>query len=365
MGLALSAATVPSAGEPGFVLDDDEIEIGLGIHGEPGVRRAPLRPVDELVEELVGAVCDDRGLGAGDRVVVLVNGTGATPVMELSIVLRRAVTALGERGLVVERAWSGTFLSSIDMTGVAVAVMAVDDERLARLDAPSRSAAWPSGSGRLSGPADAPVPTVEVPADVQRGTASAGDGSIRARVEGVCAAVREAEPKLTELDEATGDGDLGTSLSRGADAVLDELDGYDLDDPVETLRDLAATLRRAIGGTSGPLTATGLLHAAEHVAEGGDWSTALRAAAEGIGDLGGARAGDRTLLDALLPAADALAESGSMDDAVDAAERGAQETAQMSPRRGRSSYLGERVRGHPDAGAEAVVVVLGALRPRA
>jgi triose/dihydroxyacetone kinase / FAD-AMP lyase (cyclizing) len=360
MGVALSAATVPTAGEPGFVLDADEIEIGLGIHGEQGVRRESLRPADDLVDEVVDTVCADRGFSDGDRVAVLVNGTGATPPMELSILLRRALERLASSGITVERAWAGTFLSSIDMAGFSVAVLGLDDERLDRLDAPARSAAWPSGSGAVSGE----VPTVpDAPGEAAASTSSgvAAPEGLREAVEAVCAAVREAEPHLTELDTATGDGDLGTSLSRGAAAITDELDSYRWDDPVAVLQGLAATLRRAIGGTSGPLYATGLLHAAEHLADGGPWATTLQAGAEGVSDLGGAKAGDRTMLDALLPAASALASSGSVSDALDAAREGAQATETMAPRRGRSSYLGDRVQGHRDAGAEAVTVWLAAL----
>ncbi|MEJ2871390.1 dihydroxyacetone kinase family protein [Actinomycetospora sp. OC33-EN08] len=363
MGVALSAATVPSAGEPGFVLAADEIEIGLGIHGEQGVRRESLRPADELVDEVVATVCDDRGFASGDRVAVLVNGTGATPPMELSVLLRRALENLESRGVTVERAWAGTFLSSIDMAGFSVAVLGLDDARRELLDAPARSAAWPSGSGVVAGG----VPTVPDAGDGPAGGAALADSGVaaptdlRARVEAVCAAVREAEPRLTELDTATGDGDLGTSLSRGADAIVAELDSYRWDDPVAVLRGIAATLRRAIGGTSGPLYATGLLHAAEHLANGGSWATALQAGADGVSDLGGARAGDRTMLDALFPAASALASSGSVDDALGAAREGAAATETMAPRRGRSSYLGDRVHGHRDAGAEAVTVWLAAL----
>ena len=369
MGVALSAATVPTAGEPGFTLDAAEVEVGLGIHGEPGVRREELRPADALVDELVDTICADRGFTSGSRVAVLVNGTGATPPMELSILLRRALEHLEERGITVERAWAGTFLSSIDMAGASIAVMALDDERLALLDAPAESAAWPSGSGVVSGGA----PTVPEPAspEVSGPTSSSGisgpdAGRMRELLEAVCAAVHDAEPHLTELDTATGDGDLGTSLDRGASAVADALDTYALDDPVATLQGVAATLRRAIGGTSGPLYATGLLHAAEHLADGGSWSTALRAAAHGVSDLGGAKPGDRTMLDALVPAADALADGGSLPDAVAAARSGAEATETMAPRRGRSSYLGDRVHGHRDAGAEGVVVWLDALseKPR-
>jgi dihydroxyacetone kinase len=365
MGVALSAATVPSAGEPGFTLDAAEVEVGLGIHGEPGVRREELRPADALVDELVDTICTDRGLASGARVAVLVNGTGATPPMELSILLRRTLEHLEERGITVERAWAGTFLSSIDMAGASVAIMELDDERLTLLDAPARSAAWPSGAGVVAGG----VPTVaapdepasEGPAASSSGVSRPDAGRMRALLEAVCSAVREAEPHLTELDVATGDGDLGTSLERGASAVAEAVDSYALDDPVATLQGVAATLRRAIGGTSGPLYATGLLHAAEHLAGGGDWSTALRAAAEGVADLGGAKPGDRTMLDALVPAADALADGGSVADALAAARSGAEATETMAPRRGRSSYLGDRVHGHRDAGAEGVVVWLAAV----
>jgi dihydroxyacetone kinase len=363
MGVALSAATVPTAGEPGFTLDAGEVEVGLGIHGEPGVRREELRPADALVDELVDTICADRGISSGSRVAVLVNGTGATPPMELSILLRRTLEHLEERGITVARAWAGTFLSSIDMAGASVAVMALDDERLALLDAPARSAAWPSGSGVVAGGAPT-VPAPETPAAevaAPSGVAGPDAARMRALLEAVCAAVRDAEPRLTELDAATGDGDLGTSLDRGASAVREALDSYALDDPVATLQGVAATLRRAIGGTSGPLYATGLLHAAEHLAGGGSWSTALRAAAEGVSDLGGARPGDRTMLDALAPAADALADGGSVADAVAAARSGAEATETMAPRRGRSSYLGDRVHGHRDAGAEGVVVWLSTL----
>jgi ATP-dependent dihydroxyacetone kinase len=366
MGVALSAATVPTAGEPGFTLDAAEVEVGLGIHGEPGVRREELRPADALVDELVDTICADRGFGSGSRVAVLANGTGATPPMELSILLRRVLEHLEECGITVERAWAGTFLSSIDMAGASVAVMELDDERLALLDAPARSAAWPSGSGVVSGG----VPTVPPPATSDVAEAGPGSSSgvsgpdaerMRELLGAVCTAVRDAEPHLTELDAATGDGDLGTSLDRGAKAVGEALDSYALDDPVATLQGVAATLRRAIGGTSGPLYATGLLHAAEHLADGGSWSTALRAAAEGVSDLGGARPGDRTMLDALVPAADALADDGSVADALTAARSGAEATETMAPRRGRSSYLGDRVHGHRDAGAEGVVVWLSAV----
>ena len=148
MGLALSSCTVPAAGRPGFTLGETEIELGLGIHGEPGVRRGPLEPADALVDRLLDAVLADLALAPGARVVLLINNLGATPTMELAVVARRAVAVLEGRGAVVERAYLGTFLSALDMAGASLSVLPVDDERLAHLDAPTDAPAWPNAAAR-------------------------------------------------------------------------------------------------------------------------------------------------------------------------------------------------------------------------
>ena len=148
MGLALSSCTVPAAGRPGFTLGETEIELGLGIHGEPGVRRGPLEPADVLVDRLLDAILADLALAPGARVVLLINNLGATPTMELAVVARRAVAVLEGRGVAVERAYFGTFLSALDMAGVSLSVLPVDDERLAHLDAPTDAPAWPNAAAR-------------------------------------------------------------------------------------------------------------------------------------------------------------------------------------------------------------------------
>jgi dihydroxyacetone kinase len=191
------------------------------------------------------------------------------------------------------------------------------------------------------------------------------------------AALIAAAPRLTELDQAVGDGDLGISLERGARAVQQGLPAFPLDRPAEALRALSATLQRSLGGTSGPLYATFFLRAAGVLQRrpGDDpaaWAEAFQAGCAAIAELGGAAAGDRTMLDALLPAAEAFqqavasgqAAADALRAAAAAAAAGARATAEMMPRRGRSSYLQERVLGHPDPGAEAVAIWLGALLPR-
>jgi dihydroxyacetone kinase len=390
MGVALSACTIPAAGKPGFALGDEEVELGLGIHGEPGVRKGPLEPADALVDRLIDAIVDDaRGrLGRGMPIALLVNNLGATPMMELAIVARRAVAALDERGLRLERAYVGTFLSALEMAGVSLSVLRLDDQRLARLDAATEAPAWPRTLARprslwqvrswsrswLTTAESSQEPTAEFinpePPSTRLGQALSAALRAAARV------LTTAAPRLTALDQAVGDGDLGISLERGVKAVTENLQAclYPLDDPAATLQALGLTLQKEIGGTSGALYAGFFLRAAAQLRQGaatdlGVWADAFDAGCAAIAELGGARLGDRTMLDALIPAAEAFRETLSANQGLAealritaaAAQRGAQATATMTPRRGRSSYLGERALGHPDPGAEAAALWLRAI----
>jgi phosphoenolpyruvate---glycerone phosphotransferase subunit DhaK len=136
MGVALSPCTIPAAGKPTFELPDGQMEIGMGIHGEPGVRRGNLEPADRIADELVDAILADRDWPRGSRVAVLVNGLGATPKEELYILYRRVAMRLGERELAVHRVWVGEYATSLEMAGASVSVMAVDDEIAGLLDHP-------------------------------------------------------------------------------------------------------------------------------------------------------------------------------------------------------------------------------------
>jgi dihydroxyacetone kinase len=380
MGVALTPCTVPAAGRPGFVLGEGEIELGLGIHGEPGVRRGPLEPADALVDHLLTAILADLGTAAGTRAVLLVNNLGGTPTMELAVVARRAVAVLEGRGLAVERVYLGTFLSALEMAGASLTVLPVDDRRLALLDAPTDAPAWPNAAGRPrcreSPPIEAEPPPTSLPPAAPAALQTSLGKAVAAAVRTAADALIAAAPRLTELDRAVGDGDLGISLERGARAAQRALPTYPLDDPAAGLRALSATLQRSLGGTSGPLYAAFFLRAAavlerRGAADPAAWAEAFQAGCAAVAELGGAAPGDRTMLDALLPAAtafqEALASGAALASALGAgaaaAAAGARATAAMVPRRGRSSYLGERALGHPDPGAEAVAVWLGALLP--
>ncbi|MCZ7487921.1 dihydroxyacetone kinase family protein [Rhizobium rhizogenes] len=371
MGISLGSCTLPAVGRPGFVLGEAEIEVGLGIHGEQGVRRMPIASTDELVKLVLETIKADGRLKSGNRVALLVNGLGSTPPMELAIVARSAVAQLEEMGVVVERAWAGTFLSALDMPGFSLSLMHVDETALGLIDAPTDAGAWPRG-GVVNRERILPSARAEKSLPAGNKMTAAGD-RLRSAADRIAKILIAAEPKLTQLDSVAGDGDLGASMVRGAEAIL-ALPKENFGDVADGLMAMANAMRRAIGGSSGPFYATALMRASRHLAAiesptAQQMAEAFVAAVVAISELGGAKPGDRTMIDALHPAAetfrDKLAAGASTEEAwrsaVAAGVAGAEATTSMKPRLGRASYLGERAVGHPDAGAVAVSIWLEAI----
>ena len=139
MGVGLSPTILPNAGKPTFELDEGEMEIGIGIHGEPGVHRGRLESADQVTERLLGAICEDLELVSGDRVAIVVNGLGATPLEELYVMYRRARALLDERGVTVHRPYIGELATSLEMAGASISVMRLDERLTVLLDAPASS----------------------------------------------------------------------------------------------------------------------------------------------------------------------------------------------------------------------------------
>jgi len=374
MGVSFSAGTSPAVGKPSFELGEREMEFGLGIHGEPGVKRTEMQPADQLTETLLAEVLKRGKFGDEKRVAVMVNNMGATTEMELAIVARHAIVFLERERFTVERIYAGTFLSSLDMAGISISVLGVNDERLRWLDAATTAPAWPNVLKLRPG-----RPEVQISADVSRKVSSTtGERAqseacrkTREAIEAACTALIQTESELTEMDRVTGDGDLGTSMERAAKAVQAEVWSYPLDNIPATLKALGHTLRRELGGSSGPLYGVLFLRCGSVLEHSGaiglaQWAEALEQGFQAISELGGAKPGDRTMLDALDPFVKILKKCvgetpcEAVLTAVAAAERGAEATAQMKPRLGRSSYLGDRVLGYPDPGAKAIAVWLRA-----
>ncbi|GAB3399840.1 dihydroxyacetone kinase subunit DhaK [Flindersiella endophytica] len=136
MGMALTSCTVPHAGKPTFELGEQEMEIGIGIHGEPGRERLALEPANQIVERLLAPILEDLPFGSGDRTLLFVNGMGGTPLIELYIAYAHAEQVLARRGITVERRLVGNYITSLEMQGMSITLLKVDDELLELWDAP-------------------------------------------------------------------------------------------------------------------------------------------------------------------------------------------------------------------------------------
>lgn len=136
MGVALSPCTLPSVGHPTFSINDGEMEIGMGIHGEPGIQKGPLQSADSIAERLVDSILSDLTVNEGSDVSVLINGLGATPLEELYIVYRKVHKLLGEKGINVYKNYIGEFATSLEMVGLSISILKLDDELKELIDAP-------------------------------------------------------------------------------------------------------------------------------------------------------------------------------------------------------------------------------------
>jgi len=142
MGMALTPCTVPAAGKPSFTLQEDEMEIGIGIHGEPGTHREKIKPVDEIVEHLMDKIINDLPYKSGDEVAVMINGMGGTPLMELYIANRKVAEILKEKDIKVYKTYVGEFMTSLEMSGFSITLLKLDEELKALLDAKADTPAF-------------------------------------------------------------------------------------------------------------------------------------------------------------------------------------------------------------------------------
>ena len=382
MAAALAPGHLPTSGRDTFDLDEGEMEIGVGIHGEPGVERTGVSEAAEVASRLVDGIVDDLGLTAGDSVIGLVNGLGGTTLLELNLVFDHVLRRLTDAGIRVARSFVGSYVTSVNMAGVSVSLTRLGKgtaaaagtestagtEILDLLDAPTSAPAWPQTIGVDPAPVDA---TMHVPEDIPGGGPEDGTNEwLSAFVAGVVGAVDD----LTELDRLAGDGDFGTNMQAAFGDLPQPLTGSDAD----VLAALANRLFVRAGGTSGAVFGTLFREMSVTAAGGADagltagkLAEALQRALVAVTELGGAAPGDRTMVDALAPAAaaakDAVTGAGasSPDAAPDlaaihaAAMEGARSTADLSGHKGRASYLGDRARGVIDPGALVVAWLFG------
>eukprot|EP00529_Nitzschia_sp_RCC80_P010720 CAMPEP_0113515862 /NCGR_PEP_ID=MMETSP0014_2-20120614/41225_1 /TAXON_ID=2857 /ORGANISM="Nitzschia sp." /LENGTH=619 /DNA_ID=CAMNT_0000412567 /DNA_START=156 /DNA_END=2012 /DNA_ORIENTATION=- /assembly_acc=CAM_ASM_000159 len=405
LGVSLDNVTVPGAETVNDRLDDETIEIGLGIHGEAGLKQSPLLTADEIAKEMIDTIRDfgrtitDPKDGSssivplfenGDELCVLVNNLGGTSNFEMSILANSCVTYLESQfdGCKVSRLLVGSFMTSFDMHGASVTILnlsGMSNDLIGYLDAPTDAPAWmacdvwkdPSSASRPSATERPEVVVDDGNSKLSRANLPAlkfADfaETSKAMILKATQTLAANEALLTKYDTIVGDGDCGITMKRGATEVEKRINNGKLstDHPVVLFSNMADAISDSMGGTSGVLLElmfrkmSSTLSGFDNIGPS-EMAKAFNAGVDGVQLYGGATKGSRTMLDALIPAAETLLATGSLYEASSKAKWGADGTADMkSAEAGRSNYVSEETLiGTPDPGAEAVAIVFEALSP--
>jgi len=377
MGVAFSGCTLPGADHPLFTIPDGKMSVGLGIHGEPGIAVVDLPTADEIAQLLVDKVLAETPKDDGRRIAVLLNGLGTVKYEELFVAYRMVALLLEQQGYTIVDPEVGEQCTSLDMAGLSLTVMWLDDDLERLWIAPCNAPAYRKGAMAGRQPVSGEDRDDEEIAAIPE--SSEGSRALARRLAGALADVHQMlvdnEAYLGGLDEVAGDGDHGIGMVRGARAADESAQASAAAGAgAHTLLVRAgdAWAERA-GGTSGALwgmaigTAARLLD--DQSCPGQD--VAVRAASEAIDaivSLGGAEVGDKTMVDAAIPFRDALvaAEGKGLGpawaEAVAAAEEAARGTAEFAAKRGRSRTHADKSIGTPDPGAVSFAKVVAVLR---
>ncbi|MEI1249434.1 dihydroxyacetone kinase subunit DhaK [Rhizobium aouanii] len=354
LGMSLSTCSVPGQAHEDR-LGESEGELGLGIHGEPGVERITLQPVADIVSTMVARLSPTLREGASHA--LLINNLGAVPPLEMTVIANAVLSSpLGHRvRLIIGPA---PMMTALNMNGFSLSLIRMDAAREAALMAAVEPHAWMPAVERHE------IQIIAAPrtsAGLNGANGMAGENSRNRRlITALCEHLISQETELNRLDGRVGDGDTGSTVATGARSVLARLDTLPLDRPAATLASLGDILGTSMGGSSGVLLSIFFTAAAKAMTEKADISAALLAGLDRMTFYGGAAVGDRTMVDALSPALQALA-SGDVAAAARAAAAGAESTkTMMKARAGRASYVGERdLAGVADPGAVAVAGAFG------
>lgn len=389
LGFALSSCIAPAKGSAIFDLGDNEIEFGIGIHGEPGIKREEILKANELAKKTVIPITKELELSNGDEIAVIVNGFGGTPLQELYLMNYSVHILLAGEGFKVVKTLVGNYMTSLDMAGASVSILKLDAELkellLASCSAPNLKVMENEK-------------TYVAYKDVDNQTVAKGTYTIQTNadyavvtqnkitlnnmifiVDSLSECIIKNEIPFCELDSHAGDGDFGMSIAKGFKQLKQEWH-YILENHTQNigafLNACSLVIMEYCGGASGPIWGSAFRAAGNFAGSRSEMdirslSEMMAAIIKGIQATGersfgrGAVVGDKTLIDALVPAADSLFNSGEKmtdlktagKDFVSAAVEGAKKTEQIIARMGRAGTVGERSLGHPDAGAFALGVI--------
>lgn len=392
IGFAFTSCTVPAKGTPTFQIEDGEMEYGVGIHGEPGIRREIAVPADELAQRMVTSLLDNLELNDASEaeVAVLINGFGGTPLQELYLLNNSVTRELTARNKRVFKGFVGNYMTSIDMAGASVTIMKLDESLKKWLSAPCDTPAL-SVKGAFEAvnytevvPQEKPEDTVSYKNNTDAAAAVIKNNRLSLQnivylIDQMSEVIIENEVPFCELDAHAGDGDFGMSVAKGFKQLKSEWNDlltHHLRDIGDFLDACSMIIMEHCGGASGPIWGSAFRAASKYAGQKQELSVhevaeMMQAVVKGIQDTGersfgrGAVVGDKTLIDALVPFADAWTQSGEQGEdmkpaaikAAEAAVLGAQKTADIVARMGRAGTVGEHSIGYPDAGAYALGVI--------
>ncbi len=390
VGVGLSACIIPAVGKANFHIEHGNMEVGIGHHGEPGVDVRPTADAAEMAQMMLDIVLPDLPIENGDRVAVLVSGLGATPLMEQYILFGEVARRLALRNITVAFNLVGNLFTSLEMMGITLTLMKLDEELEACLKAPCQSVALtvPGQYEPISYVAPETLTVVRTTEAV--GTSAAAAHEIRRfsgptisletsgdLVRDLIATIVQNRSFLSEIDGLIGDGDHGVNMAKGfagCGARLDAIGQERAASLPNALEQLSQALMDDIGGSMGPLYGSfflGLVRKLEthRQMDAQLFGEALSSAVANVQGMGNAQVGDKTLIDTLVPARIAYTETilagGGFSQALkamsEAAEAGKDSTKDLQARIGRSARLGPRSIGVLDAGATSCFLILQTL----
>lgn len=389
IGFAFTSCTVPAKGTPTFSIAENEIEYGVGIHGEPGVSREAMMTADELSKRMTDSLVKELGLSENDEVTVLVNGSGGTPLQELYLFLNSTAKILDEYKIKIYRSFAGNYMTSIDMSGASLTFMKMNSELKSLLDAESDAPAFKVNGPVLPRNYEPFIPAYHTQSEnTDQKNHTKGNAKVRQEiltvdnmifiVDTMSECIIKNEVPFCELDAYAGDGDFGMSVSKGFRQLRREWNDI-LEEKVcdigEFLDACSLIIMECCGGASGPIwgsafRAAGKAAIGKQKLTAEEFAVLLQEAVTGIQKTGeysfgrGAVVGDKTLIDALVPCADVWTENAGNKTlkelfqlSADAAVNGAKMTEKIVARMGRAGTVGKRSIGYPDAGAFALGVI--------
>ena len=347
IGMSLDTCSIPGSVKENRI-EPGKAELGLGIHGEPGVEQVDFQSAQAAMATVVEKL---KGQASGN-VVAILNNLGSTTPLEMSVLTH----ALADAGLVNQIIGPAPLMTSLDMHGFSVSIMPVTPAEQAALAADVPMPAWPGLFDIVTPPVvglpDGLTPIEPIPSK---------NDKTRKIIENVADLLVSVEGDLNALDAKSGDGDTGSTLATAARALKSSLDRMPLADLTQLFPALGNELSQTMGGSSGVILAIYFNAAGDACANGASVQKALMDGLDRVSQVGGASVGDRTMIDALAPALEAL--PGGIAAAAAAARAGADSTANIHrAKAGRAAYVpADNLKGHNDPGAEAVALLFDAL----